>query len=111
MAQGFFPDTADIEQLTHALWKIRDQIAAAKTVENNLLDRLKRLGAPAITESHMEVDDQDMGNSPSTSIYNIFQATSSFVTPADPEHNSTTSDGPRNGAKKTNRGRTSPAGC
>jgi len=63
MAQGFFPDTADIEQLTHALWKIRDQIAAAKTVENNLLDRLKRLGAPAITESHMEVDDQDMGNS------------------------------------------------
>jgi len=59
---NFFTDTSDVDQLTRELREIRDQILAAKAIENRLLVHLQRLGAGA-PKLPMEIDCQDIDNS------------------------------------------------
>jgi len=66
VAQGYFKDTSNVDQLTRELRQIREYIATAKTIEKGLLDHLKRLVPPAVTEPQMEIDGLDKGSSLTT---------------------------------------------
>jgi len=68
VAQDFFTDTSDLDQLTRALGRIREQIAAAKTIESSILDHLKRLKP----HNKMVIDGLDTSSSLSTPRFSHF---------------------------------------
>jgi hypothetical protein len=85
VAQDFFTDTSDVDQLMRALGRIREQIAAAKTIESSILDHLKRLNATVVIESHnqMVIDGLDTSSSLSTPVSAILNGNLTFATAAD----------------------------